>query len=353
MTITMRAAGSDSRALIIAPAVLQAWTSRLEQDAGSGLRISLLDEQGTLLAGQPLSTTTSSVRRARKETSLPWTLSVVADESWQASTEFQERRRLFTAGLVALGLLLSGGSYLLWRVVQRELAIARLQAEFVSAVSHEFRTPVTSLRHVIELLQEDDEVPKERRSSFYEVLARSTERLDRLVESLLDFGRMESGRKPYDLQPLDVEGFVREVVREFESAPAARGFRVEVNVSDLSRRTVLGDATSLGHAVWNLLDNAVKYSPDRTRVTLALRPHGDRSIGIAVSDEGIGVPRSERGDIFLKFVRGAQANRLGIKGTGVGLAIVSHIVRAHGGSVELESREGHGSTFTLVLPAAS
>ena len=84
----------------------------------------------------------------------------------------------------------------LWRIVQRELAVARLQAEFVSAVSHEFRTPVTSLRHTIELLQENDEVNPERRQSFYAVLARSTDRLHRLVESLLDFGRMEAGRRP-------------------------------------------------------------------------------------------------------------------------------------------------------------
>ena len=98
-------------------------------------------------------------------------------------------------------MLLVAGSFVLWRVIQRELAVARLQTDFVAAVSHEFRTPLASLRHVTELLEENDDLPPERRRAFYEVLGRNTERLHRLVESLLDFARMEDGRKPYDLQP--------------------------------------------------------------------------------------------------------------------------------------------------------
>ena len=353
MTVITRTAGPESRALIIAPSILKDWAAQIEHDSNGRLGISLIDDHGVPLTGRSLPSPSSAVRRTPADTGLPWTLALSAAQGWRESREFRDRRRLFTAGIAALGLLFAGGSYLLWRVVQREIAVASLQAEFVSAVSHEFRTPVTSLRHVIELLQEDDDVPKERRLSFYDVLARNTERLDRLVESLLDFGRMESGRKAYNLQPLDVHVLVQDVVREFEAAPAARGYRVELNTQDPSGRTVMGDATSLGHALWNLLDNAVKYSPDRGRVSVTVRSHGNRNVAIDVIDDGIGVPRSERGEIFQKFVRGAQASRLGIKGTGVGLAMVAHIIRAHGGTIELDSREGHGSTFTLVLPVTS
>ena len=112
------------------------------------------------------------------------------------------------------------------------------------------------------------------------------------------------------------------------------------------------DAAAMGHALWNLLDNAVKYSPDRDAISVTVGPHRG-GVGICVADNGIGIPGHERSEIFLKFVRGEQASRLGIKGTGVGLAIVSHIMRAHGGSVELESTPGRGSTFRLVLPATS
>ena len=110
------------------------------------------------------------------------------------------------------------------------------------------------------------------------------------------------------------------------------------------------DADALGHALWNLLDNAVKYWPDRlVHVSVARNSQG---INISVKDEGLGIPACERRQIFWKFVRGRKASELGIKGTGLGLAIVSHIVAAHGGALELESEEGQGSTFRMVLPAA-
>ena len=148
------------------------------------------------------------------ETGLPWTLHIAA-ESASGSRDLENRRRLLTTGLVAIVLLLAGGGYVLWRLVQRELAVGRLQTEFVAAVSHEFRTPLTSLRHVTELLEEGDEMPPERRQSFYGVLGRNTERLHKLVESLLDFARMEDGRKPYDFQPVDAAAIATTVVTDF------------------------------------------------------------------------------------------------------------------------------------------
>ena len=114
---------------------------------------------------------------------------------------------------------------------------------------------------------------------------------------------------------------------------------------------MLADAPSLAHALWNLLDNAVKYSPGGRPIRVSIRPHA-RGIAIAVHDEGLGIPAHERREIFGRFVRGATAGRLGIKGTGLGLAIVSHIAEAHHGAIELESAEGAGSTFRLVIPSA-
>jgi len=163
---------------------------------------------------------------------------------------------------------------------------------------------------------------------------------------------MEDGRKPYDLQANNPAILASDVAREFARDPASRRHAIDVTVDADTPGTVLADSEALRHAIWNLLDNAVKYSPGGSRVTLSVRAHA-AGVAIEVCDSGIGVPKSEREGIFLKFVRGVQAQRLGIKGTGVGLAIVSHIVRAHGGSVEIESQEGVGSTFRLVLPACS
>jgi signal transduction histidine kinase len=252
-------------------------------------------------------------------------------------------------GVVAIVLLLAGSSYVLWRLIQRELAVARLQTDFVSAVSHEFRTPLTSLRHFTELLEEDDDMPRDRRRSFYGALARSTERLHRLVESLLDFSRMESGRKPYDLKPIDAAELTMRVVAEFRKEVEASGFTVDLDVQPAATLPVRADTSSLGNALWNLLDNAVKYSPEHNPIRVSVRRHPS-GVAIAVQDHGLGIPRGEQSEIFRRFVRGEQASRLGIKGTGLGLAIVSHIVRAHSGAIELESEEGVGSTFRMVLP---
>ena len=269
-------------------------------------------------------------------------------------TDFAGRRRLLGWGLAAIVLLLSGGSYVLWRAMARELAVARLQTDFVATVSHEFRTPLTSLRHVTELLEEDDGLPpgpeQTRRKEFYAALGRNTNRLHRLVESLLDFSRMEIGKKPWKLEPIDAGVLAADVTSEFQKEVEARGVQIDLAVEQPETLRLRADRTALGHALWNLLDNAVKYSPEQRCVHVSVARH-PRGIAIAVRDEGLGVPAGERRDIFRKFVRGKKAGELGIKGTGLGLALVSHIVEAHGGAVELESEEGKGSTFRLVLPA--
>jgi two-component system, OmpR family, phosphate regulon sensor histidine kinase PhoR len=148
---------------------------------------------------------------------------------------------------------------------------------------------------------------------------------------------------------MDAAEFAARVVAEFRKEVETRGISVELEVEPAASLAVRADASSLSNALWNLLDNAVKYSPDRhtVRVSVGRHPSG---VAIAVQDKGIGIPQSERGEIFRRFVRGEQAARLGIKGTGLGLAMVSHIVQAHAGAIELDSVEGEGSTFRMVLP---
>jgi two-component system sensor histidine kinase SenX3 len=235
--------------------------------------------------------------------------------------------------------------------MQRELAVARLQTEFVAAVSHEFRTPLTALRHVTDLLEESDDVPVERRRQFYQTLGRNTDRLQRLVESLLDFSRMESGRQPYDLRIIDVVALVEPVVADFQR-DAAGAAVVVLRVAPDAPRRVRADPVSLSTAIWNLLDNAVKYSPAGAVVEVDVVPHSS-GVAIMVRDRGIGIPDGEQRDVFERFVRGADAGVRGVPGTGLGLALVQHIVAAHGGSIALESVHGAGSTFTIALPEAS
>jgi signal transduction histidine kinase len=314
-----------------------------------GIGFALLDERGRVLHGAAPLAGSLETRRTASATGLPWTL-VATNTDLEADLRgFAQRRRLIVVGLGALGLLVVAASYLIGRAVSRELAVARLQSDFVSAVSHEFRTPLTSLAQFTEILTEQEEAPVEKRRVFHEAQARATRRLTRLVESLLDFGRMEAGARPYRLEPLDAAGLVEEVVRDFRREVAGVDFTVDYS-RPAGDAMVSADREALAQALWNLLDNAVKYSGDSRSVRVEVEKAGE--VAIRVRDDGFGIDASEQKQIFRKFARGSAATEHGVKGTGIGLAMVKHIVDAHAGRVTIDSEPGRGSTFTIVLPTS-
>ena len=292
-------------------------------------------------AGVPVTSLPSST------TGLPWHIALVNADMEADRSQFAQRRRLMLGGLGMLAVFVIAASYLISRGISRERAAARLQSDFVSAVSHEFRTPLTSMRQFTEMLVDDEKLTAEKRREYFRAQERSTRRLSRLVESLLDFGRMEAGARPYRLERLDTGRMVSTVVEEFRQEVSSSDFAFEFTVPD-EGPIVNGDMEALIQALWNLLDNAVKYSGEGRSVRVEVEA-GDR-VAIRVMDRGVGIPESERDRIFRKFERGSSARAEGIKGTGIGLAMVTHIVDAHGGSVEVESEPGRGSTFTILLP---
>ena len=343
--VTLIRARAEPHVVIVAlPRVVERWREAARREAD--LTSLQLLPAGTPRDGRPPPAATVVSADA---SGLPWTVVLAPIDQRAVVAPMATRRRLLLTALATLLALVGGGSYLLWRGVSRELEVARMKSDFVAAVSHEFRTPLTALGHLAELLEEDDDLPPARRRELYAALGRNTLRLRRLVESLLDFARLEAGRRPYHLRPLAPVALTRAVVDEFQRE-AARDVGVEVG-GDAVTATVLADGPALTNALWNLLDNAVKYSPAATPVRVDVK-RGAAEVTIAVHDRGPGVPPAERRAIFERFVRGARARELGIPGTGLGLALVAHIATAHGGRVELESEEGGGSTFRLVLPAA-
>jgi signal transduction histidine kinase len=259
-------------------------------------------------------------------------------------------RALWVAGVALMLVLVPAAAYAMYRGVSRELHVARLQSDFVSAVSHEFRSPLTTLRGITELLANDRLADEARKRQSYVFLERETGRLQRLVEDLLDFGRMESGRKQYRIAPYDVFGVVRTAVTEFREEALASGFQVEMDL-DAHAATIEADEEELRRAIRNLLENAVKYSPECRTVWVEGRLN-HRQVAISVRDRGMGIEPREQRQVFRKFVRGAAAKKAGIKGTGIGLSMVRQIVDACGGKIRLESAPGEGSTFTILLPLA-
>ena len=228
--------------------------------------------------------------------------------------------------------------------------MAELQSNFVSAVSHEFRTPLTSMSHLIELLRDRTDMGAPRRARYYDALEQEAGRLRRFVDQLLDFGRVDAGAVRYHFARVQPRALVDGVVDRFRSGPAAQGRTVSTHV-DANLPEVEIDEEAFALALNNLLENAAKYSP--AQAPIHVRLHSDdaaRSVVVAVRDEGEGIPRSEQQIIFDKFVRGAAAQASGVRGTGVGLALAREIIRAHGGDIRVDSELGRGSTFSISLP---
>jgi signal transduction histidine kinase len=258
---------------------------------------------------------------------------------------------IFMAAFALLLLMIAAGLVATYRLVRRESEIAELKSDFVANVSHDLKTPLALIRMFAETLELDRVPDERRRREYYGVLTRESERLSRLIDNVLDFSRIESGRQRYDIAPGPVEPVVHEVVESFRHPLHQQGFAVEVAVEpDLP--DVPLDPEAMKQALANLVDNAMKYSGDRRRIRVSARREGD-GVALEVADEGVGIPLSERERIFEKFYRVGRSETQGRRGSGVGLALVKHIVEAHGGRVTVDSRPGEGSRFTLHLPLRS
>lgn len=248
--------------------------------------------------------------------------------------------------VVTLVAFLVTGTVLSLVFLGREAKLSRLQTDFVSKVSHELRTPLTSIRMFVEMLQTQKD--KEQVKVCLEVLQQETERLSQRIDRLLDWGRMEAGRKIYDRRPDDLSAVLQNAIQAFRAATIGQDLPLKVHVAE-GLPTLLADRGALVDAIVNLLSNAFKYSPGTPSVSLRAWVDA-RHVRIAVSDRGVGIPKSEHGRIFQKFYRVDDRLAREIEGSGLGLAIVRHVAHAHGGRVEVDSAPGEGSTFTLVLP---
>jgi signal transduction histidine kinase len=263
----------------------------------------------------------------------------------------QEVRRLAIAKTALIGfidVMLLAGLGLVWTNVRRELKLSRLKSDFVANVSHELKTPLALIRLYAETLELGRIPSEDRRGEYYRVINKESRRLTQLINNILDFSRIEAGRKEYRMVPSDIGAVVRDVVEAYRFAIEKLGFMLELEVAEDLPPLEL-DPEALSQALINLLNNAIKYSPEHKAITVSVRREESRVL-LSVHDRGIGIPRSEHRRIFEKFYRVETSLVHTTKGSGLGLALVQHITEAHGGHVELRSTPGEGSTFTLSLP---
>ena len=257
------------------------------------------------------------------------------------------RQRLFAAALAAAVFLVLIVGCLAFRDVSREVRLASLRSTFVSSVTHELKTPLTSIRLLAETLRSRRLSDPAAGDQMLSTIVDESERLTQLVNNILSFVRIEKGRRPYRPTPIELTEAVGEAARRFQSILKQGGFHLHQE-SDGRPMWVLADVEALSQAVLNLLDNAVKYSGLSREILLGICRRG-KEAEIRVTDHGIGVPPAEQRRIFDSYYRAPDAARE-TAGAGLGLALVKHFAEAHGGRAAVKSTPGEGSTFSLWLP---
>jgi signal transduction histidine kinase len=250
--------------------------------------------------------------------------------------------------LGAISLLMIGGIFLTYRNISREMNLARLKSDFVANVSHELRTPLALIRLYAETLELGRLNTKEKYQEYFRIIREESERLSSLINNILDFSRIEAGRKEYEFKETDLSELVRSTLDTYRFQIEQNGFTFEENISkDIPPVNV--DREAIARSLLNLVNNALKYSKEKKYIGVSLyRANG--SVKLEVSDHGIGIPAAEQEKIFEKFYRCGDPLVHNVKGSGLGLSLVRHIVRAHGGDVKVESAPDKGSKFTIALP---
>src|SRR5438309_3592111 len=250
--------------------------------------------------------------------------------------------------LAALSLVMAGGVFLTYRNISREMNLARLKSDFVANVSHELRTPLALIRLYAETLELGRLTAQEKYQEYFRIIREESERLTALINNILDFSRIEAGRKEYEFKETNLAELVRATLDSYRFQIEQNGFAFEENISgDIPHLNVDGEA--IDSSLLNLVNNALKYSKDQKHIGVSLyRSNG--SVKLEVQDRGIGIAAAEQDKIFDKFYRCGDPLVHNTKGSGLGLSLVRHIAQAHGGEVSVESVPDKGSKFIIALP---
>jgi signal transduction histidine kinase len=250
--------------------------------------------------------------------------------------------------LGGLSLLLAGGMVLTYRGVNKEMELAKIKSDFVSNVSHELRTPLALIRLYAETLELGRVPHTDKQQEYYCTIRKESERLTALINNILDFSRIEAGRKEYDFRETNLPELVRTTLESYRYQIEQQGFQFEEHIAE-DIPPVLVDREAIARSLLNLVNNAIKYSSDDRYLAINLH-RSNGSVKLEVVDHGIGIARDEQPKIFEKFYRVCDPLVHNTKGSGLGLCLVRHIVHAHGGQVAVESAPGQGSKFSIVLP---
>ena len=259
----------------------------------------------------------------------------------------QQRSKFSLWLMIGLGVLALVGVFWIFRIVRKEIQLAQTKSDFVSNVSHEIRTPLSLISMFAETLMLKRVPSEERKETYYKIIFQESKRLTGLVNKILNFSQMEAGIRTYQFETIDLNVVAREIWEAYEFHLNQHGFKTKVSISD-DVLLIQADQEAISEAVINLLDNAMKYSTDTKAVSLSTGQKG-HDVWLQVTDKGMGIPDDQHDKIFEKFHRVASGPVHNTKGTGLGLTLLQRIIHAHDGKIEVQSKEGLGSTFRLIF----
>ena len=253
--------------------------------------------------------------------------------------------------IIHLGVLMVIVAWFGYRNIRREVNLAQIKSDFVSNVSHELRTPLSLISMFSETLSMGRVKSVKKRNEYYNIIHNETERLSKIVNKILSFSKIESGKWKYNFKKLDLNAIIQDIYGNYKFHLEQKEFEFNF-IPTLDQLIINADPEAVSEAVINLIDNAVKYCSDRKKIVLRTGLEKAQTF-VEIEDSGIGISAADQKKIFEKFYRVSSENVHNTKGTGLGLTLVKHIVEAHNGKIELTSEPGKGSTFRIYFPVSN
>ena len=317
-------------------------------DPGSSINVKVEDKDGKLIFSKVLKEEFGYLPFPFPEYLPQWKLLISENKPGFIATLLKAGSGIYLFIFILIALLMVLGLVFVMYSLNTELRLNKLKSDFISNVSHDLKSPLTSIRMMTEMLHHNRVGTEERKSAYYSAMLEESEHLSHLIDNILDFSRIEDDRKKYDFTDLDLDGLLVKFLESTRERLKEQGF--DIRYDNLDKVPLIrGDRDAILQVFYNLIDNAIKFSGTSRVIDVNLSPR-DNEIVFCVKDYGIGISMKDQERIFDRFYRGDKPQKLGIKGSGIGLTIVKQIVEAHGGTIDIESEVGNGSRVTVRLP---
>jgi signal transduction histidine kinase len=332
------------------PAYLKSISEKLIQklDPDSSINVKIEDNNGRQIFSRVIKEETVYLSFPFPENLPQWKLLLSENQPGFIATLLKAGSGIYLFIFILIALLMVLGFVFTIYTLNEELRLNKLKSEFISNVSHELKSPLTSIRMMTEMLHHNRVKTEERKSAYYSAMLEESEHLSHLIDNILDFSGMDDDRRKYDFIDLDLNELLLKFLESTRERLPEPGFDIRYNRSD-QVPVIRADKNAILQVFYNLVDNAIKFSGTSRQIDINLFSKDDELL-LCVKDYGIGISGKDQEKIFDRFYRSDESQRLGIKGSGIGLTIVKQIVEAHGGTIAIESEVCKGSRVTVRIP---